>query len=87
MTPIPVLLKWAKATLTDLGAKKLKIEDKKVSKTDAYLRMIIDRGEIMVKEMARMQKFTEDIEDGLKKLESYGVPVPVERKNENPLKN
>lgn len=85
MTPIPVLVNWAKKTLKDLQLKKVVYDPKKISKIDAYLRMVIDRGEIMIKEMARMQKFTEDIQDGMKRLETYGVEVPKQN-NENPLR-
>ncbi len=86
MTPVPVLLIWAKKSLKDLNEKKISYDPKKISKIDAYLRMIIDRSDIMIKEMSRMQKFTEDIQDGLTRLKSYGVVIPIENSNEPSLK-
>ncbi len=42
--------------------------------------MIIDRGEIIIKDTQRMQRFMDDISDGLKRLQSYGINMPTEEK-------
>ncbi len=86
MLPMPQLVQWAKKTESDIRLRKISYPDKNLSKIDAYLHMIIDRGDIIIKDTAKMNKFMEDINDGLKKLQSYGVSVPETKTNENPLK-
>ncbi len=76
----------------DIKTKKVRVEEKYLPKAGAYISMIIDRGEIIIKDTQRMNKFMEDINDGLKRLQSYGIQLPSEtnelpkKANENPLK-
>lgn len=82
MTTIPELVKWATSLSNDIRIKKARFEPKDMPKIDAYLHMIIDRGEIIIKDTTRIQRFMDDIQDGLKQLEKRGVKAP-ENKPEN----
>lgn len=73
---IPELVKWAKVLETNLKTKKVQYPEKYMPKIDAYTRMIIDRGEIIIKDTGRMNRFMEDINEATKRLQLYGVNVP-----------
>lgn len=74
------IVKFSKDIEKQISVKKLRIESKYYPKAAAYAGMIVTRGEIIMKETLRMQKYMEDIEDGLKRLQSYGVVLPIEEK-------
>lgn len=86
---IPELNKWAKEILINIAKKQIKYEEKQMPKIEAYLQMIIARSEIIMKETIRINRFTEDINDGLKQLGSRGVKLPNQPEQavpNNPLK-
>lgn len=86
MNNIPDVLKFAKELQKNIQKKAVRIDDKYYPKADAYSRMIIDRAEIIITDTIRLQRFMDDIQDGLKKLNSFGVVIPSSKPNENPLK-
>lgn len=77
---IPVIVKWAKQQKEDITNKKIKYEERDMPKIEAYLGMIISRGEIIMKETTRMQRYMDDIHEGMGNLVKRNVKVP----NENP---
>lgn len=81
---IPVLVKWAKQQKADLNSKKIRYEEKDMPKIEAYIGMIISRGEIIMEETKRMQRYMEDIADGIKNLEKRNVKVPNDNANQVP---
>lgn len=82
---IPEIVTIAKKLKKDMFVKKIKFSEKHTPKIDAYLDMIITRGDRIIASTADMTRWMEDIQDGLKKMEERGVTAFVQTK-ENPLK-
>lgn len=81
------IVRFAKSIEKDITTKRLKISDKNIPKAGAYASMIVIRGEIIIKDTVRMQRYMDDIQDGLTRLQLYGVQMPVEdNKNETQTK-
>lgn len=86
------LLKWAQKIKKDLKEKRqVTTQLPRLGKIDAYIDMIIARGEYLVSTAIKGQKYTEEIEDALVRLSDYGVSVPGRPKEEinikeNPLR-
>lgn len=87
---VPEIVVWAKKTKSDLKEKKYSYDYKRLPKIEAYIDMIIARGTHIQEQTIKMQRYTEEIQDALTKLTSYGVSTPIEAKTratqENPLK-
>lgn len=84
---IPDLVKFMKKLQSDINTKRVKYEEKHMPKIEAYVKMIIERGEIIQKETQRMQTYMDNIGDGIKKLQERGVVIQIEeKKNENTVK-
>lgn len=87
---MPKIINWAKAIKAESREKRLTYDPRRLPKIDAYVDMIIDRGDHIVKETIRMNRYMEEIQDALAKLETYGVRSPLEQKQnrvtENPLR-
>lgn len=75
---VPELTKFSKDLLIKIQAKQTRYEPKDMPKIEAYLQMIVARGEIISKDTMRMQKFIEDIQDGIGQLQKRGVVIPNE---------
>lgn len=89
---IPEIVSWAKKVKSQ--SKEFRAnnyESRRLPKIDAYLDMIVARGTVIQEQTVKMQRYTEEIQDALKKLSDYGVSVPTEPKpitksQENPLR-
>jgi len=66
------------ATLISLGAR-----PEKLTKIRAYLRGVIDRCKIVIKNTESNNKYIEDIKDYLQQLTKVGIVVPGTGKNES----
>lgn len=75
---VPELTKYSKEMLVKIQTKQIRFEPKDMPKIEAYLQMIVARGEIISKDTMRMQKFMEDIQEGIIQLERRGVRIPDE---------
>lgn len=77
------IVNFAKSIENDINKKKLRISDKNIPKAGAYAGMIVKRGDILIQDTVRMQRYMDDIQDGLTRLQSYGIKLPPEEvKNE-----
>lgn len=75
---VPELTKFSRELLIKIQNKQTRYEPKDMPKIEAYLQMIVARGEIISKDTMRMQKFMEDIQDGIIQLQKRGVIIPNE---------
>lgn len=84
------LVTWAKSIKAQTREQRLKYQSNALPKIDAYIQMIIDRGEIITTQTVRMQKFMEEIQEGLQRLDKMGVAIPTapkeQKSSENPLR-
>lgn len=83
------IVEYAVQLNRDLKSKKVKINEKYYPKACAYTEMIIARGTMIMDATQRMNRFMEDINDGMKRLQTYGLELPKEsreRNNDNPPK-
>lgn len=87
---ISQLTKWAKEIKQESREKRIRYNQKYLPKIDAYVDMIIARGDVLTANAIKGQRYMEEIQDALVKLTSYGVNVPSDNKRapiqENPLK-
>lgn len=83
------IIKWAKAIKNESREKRLDYDPKRLPKIDAYIDMIIARGEYISSSTIKMQKYTEEMQEALEKLSSYGLKTPIDQPkvkvSENPL--
>lgn len=84
---IPELVIWAKETKRNIDLKKTRYETKHLPKIEAYLKMLIERGEVISKNTAQISVYMEHIQDGLNKLAERGVKAPPENSTNKPNDN
>lgn len=87
---IPQLVSWAKEKKLESREKRQQYDVKRLPKIDAYVDMIIARGEYIQGSTIKMQRYMDEIQDALDKLTSYGVKTPFHqpktKTSENPLR-
>lgn len=87
---IPELVKWARTKKLETREVRAQYDPKRLPKIDAYVDMIIARGDFISSSTIKMQRYMDEIQDALDKLGSYGVKTPFEQTKtkvtENPLK-